>query len=152
MIRKLTFWEYLVKWLTFLCVGGSIYYGIELIYRQHSHFTMHILGGLCFISIGAASVYLLKNMGIIWQSVIGAIIITVLELLAGIILNLWLGLGIWDYSMLPFNILGQVSLLFTVLWLPLAAFAVWLNSFLRFKIYGIHRPKFKWFRLNRRWD
>ena len=46
---------------------------------------------------------------VIWkQMLICSIIITAVEFTSGLILNVWLGLGIWDYSNMPFNILGQI--------------------------------------------
>ena len=45
-----------------------------------------------------------------------AVIITVLEFVTGCIVNLWLGWNVWDYSELPFNILGQVCLYFFFAW------------------------------------
>ena len=50
------------------------------------------------------------------QSLICAIIITIAEFIAGIILNVWLGLSIWDYSTMPLNIEGQICLPFAILW------------------------------------
>jgi len=132
-----------VKYITLLLWGGAIYWLVEIVYRGHSHWTMYLLGGVCFLAIGAINNYLPWTLGIVWQALIGAVIITALELLAGLILNVWLGLGIWDYSRLPLNLWGQISLLFSLYWIPLAAFAVFLDDFLRWKIYGDVRPKYK---------
>jgi uncharacterized membrane protein len=54
-----------------------------------------------------------------------------------------LGLGVWDYSGLPLNVLGQISLLYSVLWMPLVVFAVWLDDFLRWKLWGEERPRYR---------
>ena len=48
------------------------------------------------------------DFGLLWQSLIGSVIITACEFITGVIVNIWLGLGVWDYSTLPFNILGQI--------------------------------------------
>lgn len=50
---------------------------------------------------------------------VGALFVTAMEFVVGIPLNLMLGLHIWDYSSLPFNLLGQICLPFTVLWFSL---------------------------------
>lgn len=33
-------------------IGGFLYYAIEILWRGYSHWTMFILGGLCFILVG----------------------------------------------------------------------------------------------------
>ena len=43
------------------------------------------------------------------QSVIGAVIVLAVEFISGCVLNLWLGLGVWDYSNQPGNVLGQIK-------------------------------------------
>jgi len=62
------------------------------------------------------------------QCVIGSLAVIVIEYIVGMILNVWLGLGIWDYSDLSFNLHGQVSLLFFFLFLLLIPFAIWLED------------------------
>jgi len=124
--------------------GGFIYYLIEIAWRGHSHPSMFVTGGICFIVIGGLNKWYAPAFGILWRALIGAIVITVIELAAGIIVNIWLGLNVWDYSDLPLNVLGQICLPYTVLWIPLAIFAVWLDGFLRWKIYGYERRRFTW--------
>ena len=79
------------------------------------------------------------------QGVIGAAVVTVLEFFSGVILNLWLGLGIWDYSGQPLNLLGQICALYSILWIPLAAVAVILDDWLRYFMFGEERPTYKLF-------
>ena len=113
-----------------LC-GGCVYFLIEMAWRGHSHWTMAVLGGVCFVLIGDINEFIPWNMPLILQGAIGSGIVTVLELVSGIILNLWLGLGIWDYSNMPFNLLGQICLPFTLLWVALSIVAVVLDDWLR---------------------
>ena len=133
------------KYITLGLYGGAVYWCIEMAWRGFSHWSMFILGGICFVLIGGINNYLPWKLGIVWQAVIGAVIITILELPAGLILNVWLDLGIWCYADLPFNIMGQISLPFTLIWIPLAAVGVFLDDFLRWKIYGEQKPKYTWF-------
>ena len=42
--------------------------------------------------------------------------ITLVELIAGFVVNILLGWGVWDYSGLPLNFMGQISALYSVLW------------------------------------
>ena len=50
----------------------------------------------------------------------------------GVIVNIWLGWNIWDYSNTPFNILGQVCLPFALIWFVLAHAAIVLDDYLRY--------------------
>ena len=127
-----------------LC-GGCVYFLIEMAWRGHSHWTMAVLGGVCFVLIGDINEFIPSNMPLILQGAIGSGIVTVLELVSGIILNLWLGLGIWDYSNMPFNLLGQICLPFTLLWVALSIVAVVLDDWLRYWLFGEDRPTYTLF-------
>ena len=127
-----------------LC-GGCVYFLIEMAWRGHSHWTMAVLGGVCFVLIGDINEFIPWNMPLVLQGAIGSGIVTLLELVSGIILNLWLGLGIWDYSNMPFNFLGQICLPFTLLWVALSIIAVVLDDWLRYWLFGEDRPTYTLF-------
>lgn len=136
-----------LKPLVLFIVGGSIYYLIEFIYKTFIsggilHWSMFLLGGLCFLIIGALNEKLPWEMSIIKQGLIGAIIVTVLEFVFGIILNTILKLNIWDYSHLPLNIMGQVCLPFAIAWFFLAIIAIMLDDYLRWKWFGENKPHY----------
>lgn len=60
----------------------------------------------------------------LWKkAIIGMIIITVLEFVIGIVFNLLLKENVWDYSNMPFNILGQICVPFSVIWFVISAVA-----------------------------
>ena len=99
----------------FGCLGGLLYILVELIWRGYSHWTMILLGGLCFVLIGLLD-EIQQKPPVLLQMLQGASIVTFLEFITGCVLNLWLGLGVWDYSNMPFNILGQICLPFTFIW------------------------------------
>ena len=74
------------------------------------------------------------------QMLEGAMIVTVLELLVGLVVNRWLGWNVWDYSDMPLNLWGQVCLQFAVAWFFLSAAAVWLeNTLHRLASWFAHR-------------
>ena len=131
-----------IKVLTLFIIGGFIYMGIELAYRSYTHWTMGILGGLCFICIGGINELFSWEMPIWKQCVYGSIIVTMLELLFGLILNVWLNLGIWDYSNMPLNILGQVCLPFTLAWVALSGVAIVLDDWLRYWLFKEEKPHY----------
>lgn len=78
------------------------------------------------------------------QSIVSAVIITIFEFFTGCIVNLWLGLGVWDYSGLPFNLYGQICLYFFVLWIPLSVVGIVLDDWIRYLIYIRLHEKLPW--------
>lgn len=124
-------------------IGGLLYVLIELLWRGYSHWTMFVVGGVCFVLIGGLNEVFTWEMRFWKQCVIGAAMITVTELLAGIVINIWFGWNVWDYSELPLNVLGQICLPFSVLWCFLSAFAIVLDDYLRYWLFGEEKPRYK---------
>ncbi len=135
----------LLKNTTLFIVGGITYFLLENLFRGRSHWTMALVGGICFIIIGLLNELFFLDMSLIIQGCIGSIVITTLELISGLIINVWLGLGVWDYSNLPLNFMGQISLLYSLLWIPLSMFAVWYDDMLRNVLFDEAYPKYKIF-------
>ena len=136
--------QWLKIFILFL-IGGFIYVAIELGFRGHSHWTMFLLGGLCFILIGGLNNYIPWEMSIIKQGIIGALIVTSLEFIFGLVLNLYLNLGIWDYSNMPFNILGQICLPFSIAWCFLSLVAIFIDDWLRYVLFKEEKPHYHLF-------
>ena len=111
-------------------LGGIIYTFIEILWRGYSHWSMTVLGGVCF----AVLYFLYEKTGgahLLLRCAAGSAFITAAEFLTGCIVNLRLGWNVWSYSSLRFNIFGQVSLFFSVLWFFLCI--------LGFKVCAIYR-------------
>ena len=117
--------SYVRRYSFLFLLGGGIYVLIELLYRSRSHFSMFLAGGLSVVLI---RIICGRIKGIVLRCLAGGIIITSVELVFGIIFNLWLGMDVWDYSHLPFNILGQVCPYFTLAWAALSIPALWLGN------------------------
>lgn len=121
------------KNIIIFAIFGISYVSLELLYRGHSHITMFFVGGLCGLLIGLINEYTPK-MPVILQMIIGTIIVTLFELITGYILNIKLGLNIWDYSNLMFNYKGQISLIFSMLWFLLSYIVIKLDDYIRNEI------------------
>ena len=132
-----------LKLLVLAVIGGAIYVGIEMLWRGHSHPSMFILGGLCFVSIGLINELFPWELGIVWQALIGGTLVTCLEFITGVIVNIWLKLGVWDYSGLPLNIMGQVCLPFYFAWVGLSVVAIVFDDYLRYWFFGEEKPHYK---------
>lgn len=101
--------------ITVFSLGGIIYTMIEYIWRGYSHWTMMLTGSVCFLSLYKLFNYF-KNMPMPEKCVLGSLVITVIEFISGCIINLKFKMQVWDYSNLKFNFLGQISVLYSVLW------------------------------------
>lgn len=110
-----------MKALEFLFVyalGALGYGGLEMLWRGRTHWTMLLLGGLCFLLIYLICTRLAIPLWRRW--VLCAAAVTGLEFLTGCAVNLLLGWAVWDYSGVPGNLLGQICPVFSLYWLALA--------------------------------
>lgn len=136
----------LLKFPALFLWGGIVYLCAELLWRHHTHWTMGILGGLCFVGVGLINELIPWEWSILKQSILGAAIITLWELAAGIILNCWLHLEIWDYSNMPLNVWGQICLPYSLLWIFLSIPAILMDDWIRWKFFGEEKPHYTWFK------
>ena len=134
-----------VKPLILTMIGGFIYVIIELLFRGRSHWTMFIVGGISFFLIGCINNYIDWNMPIGKQMAIGALIVTCIEFISGFIINIILGWNVWDYSNMPLNVLGQICLPFTLIWFLVSFFAIVLDDYLRYWLFGEEKPHYRLF-------
>ena len=133
----------MLKPIILALIGGTIYVLIELTWRGYSHISMFILGALCFVLLGSINEFFSWELGMIWQMLIGSSIVTTLEFIVGIIVNIWLRLGVWDYSNLPFNFMGQICLPFSIAWTLLSGIAIVMDDYLRYWLFGEEKPHYK---------
>lgn len=130
---------------TLFLIGGGIYLCVELLWRGYSHWSMFLLGGLCFLVIGQINEGLSWDMPLWKQGLAGAVVITAVEFLTGCVVNLWLGWQVWNYSDMPWNLLGQVCLPFSLLWIVAGMAAVVLDDYLRYWLFGEEKPHYRVF-------
>ena len=123
--------------------GGALYFLFETLWRGYSHWTMFVLGGLCFVLVGGLNEFLPWEMPLLHQMLLGGLIITIGELLTGIVVNLWLGWNVWDYSLLPGNLWGQICPQYSLLWVLLSGPIIILDDILRWRWYRERIPSYQ---------
>lgn len=105
-----------IKWdMVVFLIGGVTYAMIEIMWRGNTHWTMVLLGGLCFLTLYKLFGYM-SNYSLLEKCVIGAIVITTLEFVVGCIVNLVFHMNVWNYSRMPLNLSGQICILYSTLW------------------------------------
>lgn len=134
--------QHLAKAMVLFSIGAVAYALIEVLWRGYTHWTMAVLGGLLFLLIGGINEYFPWDMPLCHQVIIGSLLVTGAELIAGIVLNIWLGLGIWDYSEMPFNVLGQICPQFAAAWAALSFVAIVLDDYIRYWLFGEDKPRY----------
>lgn len=123
-------------------LGGCIYYSLEMGFRGFSHWSMFVLGGLalCFCTFQGMFMHWSEPM---WIQVVRAVIfVTGLEFITGIIVNKWLGLGVWDYSDQPLALWGQICVPFMILFSGLIVLGIFLGGTLIHRVYGEEKPHY----------
>ena len=132
-----------MKNLILSSIGGFLYVLIEIAYRGYSHPSMFILGAGCFICVGYYNEYFSWETPLYVQSIIGGLVITILEFFTGCIVNLWLKWNVWDYSNMDGNILGQVCIPFFFVWCGISVLAIILDDWLRYVLFEEEKPRYK---------
>ena len=125
--------NFVLKEFIIFIIFGLMYVTIELLYRGHTHYSMFIVGGICGVLIGLINDNT-PDMPLFPQCVLGAVIITVIELLTGLFLNVYLGLNVWDYSNQPFNFMGQICPQFCIIWCILSILVIRIDDWLKEKV------------------
>lgn len=121
----------LLKNLLIFSIFGLTYGLIEILWRGYTHPSMIIVGGICGLIVGLLNEKN-KKMDVLQQMIIGMIVVTIFEFISGYILNIKLGLGIWDYSNMKYNLMGQICPQFSMAWFFLSYAVIYIDDFLRF--------------------
>ena len=135
----------ITKYLLLGAIGSIIYMSLEILWRGYTHWTMGVLGGICFICLGLINELLSWKTPLVLQMFIGSTIITILEFITGCIVNIWLGWNVWNYSNLPLNLLGQICVPFSILWYFVSAIGIVIDDYIRYIYFDEEYPRYKLF-------
>lgn len=122
--------NFVLKEFIIFLVFGFLYCILEILFRGYTFISMYFIGGICGVLIGLINDKT-PDMPLFYQCLLGSIIVTVIEFITGYILNIKLGLHIWDYSNLPYNYKGQICLMFSCIWFFLSIPVIYLDDFLK---------------------
>lgn len=128
--------------------GGTVYFLLEVAWKtltgrpEAISWTMLVLAVLLCVPVERCGEELPWACPLWLQALCCAALVTAVELAAGLVLNVWLRLGVWDYSHLPGNLWGQVCPQFSLLWWGLCLLFIPVFDWLRYAVAGGDRPTY----------
>lgn len=153
------------KNLVLFIIMGCMYLLIEVFFRAfynlifkhdfsllgNSSIYMLFIGGISAFIIGEFNEFIIEDKDDEFtygkrmfntreQCIYGTMIILFFEFISGIILNIVFKFNIWNYSDLPFSLLGQINLLFGLFWFLLCPVCIWVDDVLRYVLYDELQP------------
>lgn len=141
-----------VRWVLSVLMwtwGGAAYFLLEVAYKtargepERISWTMLVLAAILCIPIERAGAEMPWDVPLWMQAAGCAVLVTATELIAGLILNVWLGLGVWDYSDLWGNLWGQICPQFAAIWWGLCLVFIPVFDWMRYAVAGGERPRYR---------
>lgn len=106
-------------------VGFCLYITIEVLFRGYSYPLMGVCAGLAVVIIDKINDHISWDIDISVQCLLGMLIVTIMELVIGLIsLDTGLLPIMWDYSNLPLNFRGIICIPFMIVWFFLSFVAI----------------------------
>lgn len=130
---KATYKRRIIEYTIVFCVGSIMYCLIEVLFRRYTHWTMFLTGGAIFTALYFINLAL-RTRSFVLRGLIGCAVITAVEFLVGVVVNLIFHLDVWNYSSIPGNILGQICPRFSFCWFLLSIAAVYIVVFLHWQL------------------
>lgn len=122
---------YSIRELSLIFLIGGLAYGLlEILFRGYTHWTMLVTGGLCFLIFYILN-FILKTDSLWVRCIIAMIIITTLELIVGVIVNIILKWNVWDYSKMFMNFMGQICALYSGIWFSMGVPMTYIANYLK---------------------
>ncbi|MCL2509010.1 MAG: putative ABC transporter permease [Oscillospiraceae bacterium] len=123
-----------LKYAYIFLYGAFIYSAIEVAFRGYTHWSMTLTGGTALVAIYRMNM-LMSRKSLLLRCAAGCAVITSMEFTVGCVVNRWLHMGVWDYSHMPLNVLGQICPLFSGAWFLLCIPAIAICMFLHKRIF-----------------
>ena len=125
-------------------MGGHLYCMAELLWRGFTHWSMFLLAAVLSLPLALSDGCMSRKWPLWMLALLGSGVITLAELGAGLILNVWLKMNVWDYSLQPGNLWGQICPRYALLWVALAGIAIVLFDWMRHWLFHEERPHYRW--------
>jgi len=142
--------HWLMRVFSLWLITGGVYFIIEGLWRIRvgggwANIAMLPVGGLCGVLImifNENPKFARKKMVV--KALYGMAILLFVEFISGYIMNVRLGMNIWDYSNRAFNFMGQISLAYAVLWFFFTPFIIWFDDRVCLRLWN-EGEKYRWY-------
>lgn len=124
-------------------IGGSAYYYTEVLLRGWSHWSMFVLGGMCFCFFSLQKKAYWWNQNIVCQLARCIVFLLCGEFITGCMVNLWKGWDVWDYSEVPLNIYGQICFPMALVFVILCYLGLMVDDWIQVYAFGLDKDKIK---------
>ena len=129
--------------------GGAVYFLMEVAWKtatgepERISWTMLIVAMLLTVAVERCGYQLPWEVPLFLQALACSVLVTAVEFVSGLIINVWLGLGVWDYSHLPGNIMGQICPQFFLVWFALCMLFIPIFDWMWYAVAGGQRPHYR---------
>lgn len=108
----------IIKNIILFILFGCFYVTIEVFFRGYSYPLMFLVAGIASVLIDKLNNKISWDMSLPLQVIIGTVIILILELTSGLFALHVLGVRMWDYRNMPWNIFeGLLCPQFALIWM-----------------------------------
>jgi len=104
---------------------------------------MYVLSAICCVCIGRFNENISWKFPFVLQCLCGGLLITIGEFVVGMICNVWLGMNIWDYSHMRWNLYGVICPQFSLIWCALSGVVIVVDDYLKYWFFNDDKPKYK---------
>lgn len=145
----MTAWSNRVLSVLLWFFGGTLYFLLEVAYKtitghpDRISWTMLVLAVLLTMPVERCGAELPWECPLWLQALSCVVLVPLTEFVAGVVLNLWLCLDVWDYSDLPFNLLGQICPQYAIVWWGLCFLFIPVFDWLRYAVVGGNKPTYR---------
>lgn len=136
----------LYKNIILFTVGFCLYITIEVLFRGFSYPLMGVVGGITLVLLDKINNKISWETDLTIQALIGAVIVTLFELVIGLI-ALYTSLPqMWDYTNLPLNFMGVICLPFSIAWCFLSVVGIFVADAINYYVFeDLPIPYYKMF-------
>lgn len=128
--------KFIYEYLLIFMIGGCAYYYTEVAVRGWSHWSMFVLGGMCFLFFSLQKKAYWWNQSIFCQMFRCLTFLLIGEFITGCMVNLWKGWNVWDYSQVPLNLYGQICFPMALIFAILCYFGLRFDDWLQVNAFG----------------
>lgn len=125
----------IIKQIILFLVGFCMYITLEVCFRGYSFPLMGICGGLAIVLLDKINNYISWDVDILIQGSIGAVLITGMELVIGILFKQNILPVMWDYTDMPLNYNGIICLPFSLIWLVVSILAIFIADAINYYVF-----------------